>query len=226
MLVIESSKLSVTMIYVARTPMAFLEAIMSLGRGLPPTKKGTKQEDNSFYSPVFYNKVLSLASNCIYDWRFKQYKASAVACAILYYTRLQCGVTPSWRTELTNICYHDPLLSSSVQEVLELICSTHGSPDGVLFAPLLPVSPKKTATTEEQFTPPRPETDDSDYCSADSSFTSSDASFETARAVASAAVINDSMKALTLKQHLTPMDKGTNTKDHDEFSPISVANIA
>lgn len=164
----------------ARTPMAFLESYLVLGRDIPAMNKSAQNcnkqdvnviscsddasdckdtsnaatplkdakccdlqdEDNSFYSPTFEKQVLSLATDCMLDGRFKSLKASAVACGILYHARATAGVTPIWRPELTAMCFHDPHTSQTVQRVVQLLAQINcNSVSNALLSTPTPVTP-------------------------------------------------------------------------------------
>lgn len=56
----------------------------------------------------------SLASFCLLEYGFKQYKASDLACGILYYVRKSMGVSPIWCENLTELTKTDPSSDSVV----------------------------------------------------------------------------------------------------------------
>ena len=236
----------------ARTPMAFLETYMSLGRALPPyqgagakstvpasdsplrsssggspTTPSAATADMSFYSPAFQNKIVSLAAACMFDYRYKGFKASAVACAILFFARQQSGVQPAWRPELTQITLHDPFSSKSVQAVLEMLRIAHGQPvAGAPLSPPLPLSPAAAQYSRDLsiVTPPRPELEESYATAQESSFSDSEAS--TGDAVTGLA-------SAIAASHLTPQQPSLQqsgqgggmhaSKDKENVSPVSIA---
>lgn len=77
------------MLYLARTPVAFLESFLLLSRRIPSEfiSEVTLEILFSYECEV---KLYSLATKCIVDHRFKPLPASAIATGILYHTLNSC----------------------------------------------------------------------------------------------------------------------------------------
>lgn len=82
-----------------------------------------KLADVSVLEDLFESEMTVLAQRCILDMDFKSIPSSAIAAAILYQVRADCGIEPVWRPELTKLSSHNPLTSKSVGLVLDMFAS-------------------------------------------------------------------------------------------------------
>ena len=127
--------------------MAFLSSYIVIGAVLPTDQyMGGMVEDASAMEDRVKTQLHALATKCTLDVRFKGFKASDVAGAILYCTRRQVGIVPAWRTELTLITKVDPSVEGVVREIAAMI-------DG-LSDVMPPFPPSKEDVSESLYSTP------------------------------------------------------------------------
>lgn len=69
----------------------------------------------------FQAKIFALSTKCMVDLRFKGIQASAIAAAIVYYTRTYLQFQATWTEELSRLTQHDPLTSKSARKALDML---------------------------------------------------------------------------------------------------------
>lgn len=98
--------------------MAFLSSYAVMGTVLPSdvltcdTRSIAEERVNA--------QCQTFATQCCLDVRFKGFKATDMAGAILFSSRRMIGVYPAWRTELTKMTTVDPL-SGICSEIVDMI---------------------------------------------------------------------------------------------------------
>jgi len=120
--------------------MAFLSSYMVLGTVLPSDEAPGDSERGEVEERV-KAQLQVLANKCTLDVRFKGFKASDVAGAILYCTRRQMGVKPVWRPELTQMTMTDPTVEGGV--VSEIAALIEASQSEAIMPPAPPSSVSK-----------------------------------------------------------------------------------
>lgn len=107
---------SFTNSFAARTPMVFLASYLVVGI----TYESDICDDFEALDDrqaALTSKVNSLASICMLDFRFKGFKATDIACAIIYHARMEMQIEPAWCEELTELTSCEPS-SEGVLDVL------------------------------------------------------------------------------------------------------------
>lgn len=128
----------------ARTPMAFLASYVVAGVTFPTDRCdssivcGESEDLSTMVSRAIYTK----ANVLMLDTKYKKFKASSVACAVIYDVRASLMISPVWRPELKELTHViDPTDNShEVGQVLKLMhaadcesksCATSASPSSV-----------------------------------------------------------------------------------------------
>jgi len=115
----------------------------------------------NYLNDILSEKAYSIAAACLLNHSFKKFKASDVACAILFFVRRQSKIRPVWRIELSEMTCNDPsnpavvevlsLLNDTIPVPIEEQTPTYSNMDSKLGAESL-VTPSKQ-TNKENVTP-------------------------------------------------------------------------
>ena len=89
-------------------------------------------------------EIVQYASTCLLNASLKSFRASDIACAILYMVRRSLDIKPIWREELTRITSNDPL-NTDVSEIIFLL--------GAVFTPTTTFEPSLASDNLDTITP-------------------------------------------------------------------------